>query len=454
MTYNLNVNNSINNLSPLDGRYSEKVSDITILFNEKALIKKRFIIEVEWLLFILNESFYKTIKISKADIKKINDFKNSFDDSYAKKIKTIENRTNHDVKAVEYFINEFLKKNNKEKFIPYVHLGLTSEDVNSLAYALMIKEVTEASIISINDLNKKIKSLASKYKKISFLARTHGQPASPSTIGKEILVFHKRLQRQIHQAKSVIPMAKWGGATGNYHTIHLANQKRDPVKIATKFLKKFNIHHNPVTTQIEPHDWIAETCHALIRINNIVNDLNKDMWMYIANDIFIVKAIKNEVGSSTMPHKINPIDFENSEGNVGLANSMFNFFAEKLPISRLQRDLSDSTSLRNIGVAFGYSVMAYKSTINGLNKISPNKKKINEELDNNWVVLSEAVQTIMRLENIDNAYEKLKELTRGKGLDQEKYLEFIKSLKISNKNKEYLLNLTPHNYIGVATKLK
>ena len=208
MTYNLNVNNSINNLSPLDGRYSEKVSDITILFSEKALIKKRFIIEVEWLLFILNESFYKTIKISKADIKKINVFKNSFDDSYAKKIKTIENRTNHDVKAVEYFINEFLKKNNKEKFIPYVHLGLTSEDVNSLAYALMIKEVTEASIISINDLNKKIKSLASKYKKISFLARTHGQPASPSTIGKEILVFHKRLQRQIHQAKSVIPMAK------------------------------------------------------------------------------------------------------------------------------------------------------------------------------------------------------------------------------------------------------
>jgi len=454
MTYNLNVNNSINNLSPLDGRYSEKVSEITNLFSEKALIKKRFIIEVEWLLFVLNESFYKTIKISKADINKINIFKNSFDDSYAKKIKSIENRTNHDVKAVEYFINEFLKKNNKEKFIPYVHLGLTSEDVNSLSYALMIKEVTEASFISINNLNKKIKSLASRYKKIAFLARTHGQPASPSTIGKEILVFHKRLQRQIHQVKSIIPMAKWGGATGNYHTIHLANQKRDPVKIATKFLKKFNIHHNPVTTQIEPHDWIAETCHALIRINNIVNDLNKDMWMYIANDIFIVKAIKDEVGSSTMPHKINPIDFENSEGNVGLANSMFNFFSEKLPISRLQRDLSDSTALRNIGVAFGYSVIAYKSTMNGLNKISPNKKKINEELDNNWVVLSEAVQTIMRLENVDNAYEKLKELTRGKNLDQEKYLEFIKSLKISDKNKEYLLNLKPQNYIGVATKLK
>ncbi len=454
MTYNLNVNNSINNLSPLDGRYSEKVSEITNLFSEKALIKKRFIIEVEWLLFVLNESFYKTIKISKADVSKINDFKNSFDDSYAKKIKSIENRTNHDVKAVEYFINEFLKKNNKEKFIPYVHLGLTSEDVNSLSYALMIKEVKEASIISINDLNKKIKSLASRYKKITFLARTHGQPASPSTIGKEILVFHKRLQRQIHQAKSIIPMAKWGGATGNYHTIHLANHKRDPVKIATKFLKKFNVHHNAVTTQIEPHDWIAETCHVLIRINNIVNDLNKDMWMYIANDIFIVKAVKNEVGSSTMPHKINPIDFENSEGNVGLANSMFNFFAEKLPISRLQRDLSDSTSLRNIGVAFGYSVIAYKSTMNGLNKISPNKKKINEELDNNWVVLSEAVQTIMRLENIDNAYEKLKDLTRGKNLDQEKYLEFIESLEISDKNKEYLLNLTPHNYIGVATKLK
>ena len=296
--------------------------------------------------------------------------------------------------------------------------------------------------------------MATRYKKISFLARTHGQPASPSTIGKEILVFHKRLQRQIHQINNIIPMAKWGGATGNYHTIHLANQKKDPIKIAKKFLKKFNVDHNEVTTQIEPHDWIAETCHALIRINNIINDLNKDMWMYIANDIFVLKTIKNEVGSSTMPHKVNPIDFENSEGNIGLANSMFNFFAEKLPISRLQRDLSDSTSLRNIGVAFGYSVIAYKSTVNGLTKISPNKKKINEELNNNWVVLSEAIQTIMRLENIDNAFEKLKELTRGKDLNEEKYLQFVKSLEISDENKNLLLKLKPKNYIGVAAKLK
>ena len=454
MIYNPNVNNPINNLSPLDGRYSKKVSEIAELFNEKALIKKRFIIEIEWLLFVVNESFYKTIKISKVDIKKINAFKNSFDNSFAKKIKSIENLTNHDVKAVEYFINDFFKKNNLEKFIPYVHLGLTSEDVNSLSYALMIREVKEASIISINDLNKIIKSLATRYKKISFLARTHGQPASPSTIGKEILVFHKRLQRQIHQINNIIPMAKWGGATGNYHTIHLANQKKDPIKIAKKFLKKFNVDHNEVTTQIEPHDWIAETCHALIRINNIINDLNKDMWMYIANDIFVLKTIKNEVGSSTMPHKVNPIDFENSEGNIGLANSMFNFFAEKLPISRLQRDLSDSTSLRNIGVAFGYSVIAYKSTVNGLTKISPNKKKINEELNNNWVVLSEAIQTIMRLENINNAYEKLKDLTRGKDLNEEKYLEFVKSLEISDENKNFLLKLKPKNYIGVGAKLK
>ena len=448
------MKNSINNLSPLDGRYANKISEITQLFNEKALIQKRFIIEIEWLLFVLNESFYKTIKISKIDIKKINKFKNSFDQSYARKIKSIENKTNHDVKAVEYFINDHFKKNKLEKFIPYVHLGLTSEDVNSLSYALMIREIKDETIISINALNKQIKSLASKYKKTSFLARTHGQPASPSTLGKEILVFSKRLQRQLEQLKSINPMAKWGGATGNYHTILLANQDRDPVNIASKFIKKFKVKHNVVTTQIEPHDWIAETCHALIRVNNIVNDLNNDMWMYIANDIFILKPIKNEVGSSTMPHKVNPIDFENSEGNIGLANSMLNFFAEKLPISRLQRDLSDSTTLRNIGVAFGYSVISYKSTLKGLNKITPNNNKINEELDNNWAVLSEAVQTIMRLENIENAYEQLKKLTRGKNLNQQKYLEFIDGLDISPKNKQYLIKLTPRNYIGMAAKLK
>ena len=448
------MNNSINNLSPLDGRYSNKISEIAILFNEKVLIQKRFIVEIEWLLYVLNESSYKTIKISKTDVKKINKFKNDFDQSYARKIKSIENKTNHDVKAVEYFINDHFKKNKLEKFIPYVHLGLTSEDVNSLSYALMIREIKDETIISINALNKQIKSLASKYKKIPFLARTHGQPASPSTLGKEILVFNKRLQRQIDQLKSINPMAKWGGATGNYHTILLANQKRDPVNIATKFIKKFKVKHNVVTTQIEPHDWIAETCHALIRVNNIVNDLNNDMWMYIANDIFILKPIKNEVGSSTMPHKVNPIDFENSEGNIGLANSMLNFFAEKLPISRMQRDLSDSTTLRNIGAAFGYSVISYKSTLKGLNKITPNNNKINEELDNNWAVLSEAVQTIMRLENIENAYEQLKNLTRGKNLNQEKYLEFIDGLDVSPKNKQYLIKLTPRNYIGIAAKLK
>ena len=448
------MNNSINNLSPLDGRYSEKVSEITELFSEKALIQKRFIIEIEWLLFVLNESFYKTIKISKVDIKKINKFKNNFDQLYAKKIKSIENKTNHDVKAVEYFINDYFKKNKLKKFIPYVHLGLTSEDVNSLAYALMIRKIKDETIVSINTLNKELKSLATKYKKISFLARTHGQPASPSTLGKEILVFNKRLERQTDQLKSINPMAKWGGATGNYHTILLANKNKDPVKIATKFIRKFKVEHNVVTTQIEPHDWIAETCHALIRVNNIVNDLNNDMWMYIANDIFILKTIKDEVGSSTMPHKVNPIDFENSEGNIGLANSMLNFFAEKLPISRLQRDLSDSTTLRNIGVAFGYSVISYKSTLKGLQKITPNKNKINEELDNNWIVLSEAVQTIMRLENIENAYEKLKDLTRGKNLNKEQYLEFVENLDVTQKNKDYLKSLNPRNYIGVAPKLK
>ena len=448
------MNNSLNNLSPLDGRYSDRISDVALLFSESALIQKRFDIEIEWLLFVLNENFYQTIKISKKDIKRIKKFQADFNNSYAKKIKSIENKTNHDVKAVEYFINDFLKKNGLEKFVSYVHLGLTSEDVNSLAYALMIRDITDKSISSLNELNKKIKFLATKYKNISFLARTHGQPASPSTLGKELLVFNKRLKRQIVIVKNIKPMAKWGGATGNYHTIHIANQKRDPVTIATKFIRKFNIEHNKVTTQIEPHDWIAEISHSFIRINNIVDDLNKDMWLYIANDIYALKTVENEVGSSTMPHKVNPIDFENSEGNIGLANALFNYFAEKLSKSRLQRDLSDSTTIRNVGVAFGYSIISYKSTLNGLNKISPNKKKIKDELNENWSVLSEAVQTVMRLENIDNAYEKLKELTRGKSLNKQKYIEFINDLNISSKNKEYLLKLKPENYIGVAPKLK
>ena len=448
------MNNSLNNLSPLDGRYSDRISDVALLFSESALIQKRFDIEIEWLLFVLNENFYQTIKISKKDIKRIKKFQADFNNSYAKKIKSIENKTNHDVKAVEYFINDFLKKNGLEKFVSYVHLGLTSEDVNSLAYALMIRDITDKSISSLNELNKKIKFLATKYKNISFLARTHGQPASPSTLGKELLVFNKRLKRQLVIVKNIKPMAKWGGATGNYHTIHIANQKRDPVTIATKFIRKFNIEHNKVTTQIEPHDWIAEISHSFIRINNIVDDLNKDMWLYIANDIYALKTVENEVGSSTMPHKVNPIDFENSEGNIGLANALFNYFAKKLSKSRLQRDLSDSTTIRNVGVAFGYSIISYKSTLNGLNKISPNKKKIKDELNENWSVLSEAVQTVMRLENIDNAYEKLKELTRGKSLNKQKYIEFINDLKISSKNKEYLLKLKPENYIGVAPKLK
>ena len=445
---------SLKAISPIDGRYYSKIEELSEFFSEKALIKYRLLVEIEYFISLTE---VKLPNLKKWDVKmneSIRDIYRNFNDNDANEVKMIEKSTNHDVKAVEYFINDYFKKNNLQKFIPYVHLGLTSEDVNSLAYALMIREIKDETIISINALNKQLKSLSSKYRKISFLARTHGQPASPSTLGKEILVFHKRLERQTDQLKSINPMAKWGGATGNYHTILLANKNKDPVKVATKFIKNFKVEHNVVTTQIEPHDWIAETCHALIRANNIVNDLNNDMWMYIANDIFILKTIKDEVGSSTMPHKVNPIDFENSEGNIGLANSMLNFFAEKLPISRLQRDLSDSTSLRNIGVAFGYSVISYKSTLKGLQKITPNKNKINEELDNNWIVLSEAVQTIMRLENIENAYEKLKDLTRGKNLNKEQYLEFIENLNVSQKNKDYLKSLNPKNYIGVAPKLK
>ena len=448
------MNYSHNNISPLDNRYIEKVDELRKIFSEHALIKTRFIIEIDWLIFLCKNYPAHFKSISKSSLRKLNSFKDDFGDKDVQKIKKIEKRTNHDVKAVEYYIRSFFESDKILKnYIHLIHFGLTSEDVNSLSYALMIKNGTAYQIDKASECKKIISKLSNKWKNISFLSRTHGQPASPSTIGKELKVFSSRLDREIRILKKIIPMAKFSGATGNYHTFDIAVNKIDWPKASKKFIQSYRVNQNELTTQIEPHDWIAETLDSLTRINNILLDLSQDVWIYISNDIFVLKLIKGEVGSSTMPHKVNPIDFENAEGNLGLSNAMNSYFSNKLTKSRLQRDLSDSTVLRNIGTSYGYSCLAINSLCKGLNKITPNRKVINEELDNNWEVLTEAVQTIMRLEGINNAYEQLKRLSRGKRLDKISYIEFVKTLDISTKSKEKLLKLTPHSYVGLAKKL-
>ena len=443
-----------NNISPLDSRYAEKIAPIRESFSEKTLIKTRFIIEINWLLFLCKKLPKDFPKLSKISFNKILKFRDSFSDKDVLKIKKIESVTNHDVKAVEYFIANFFKKDKQlKKYTNFIHYGLTSEDINSLSYSIMIKKGVEDYLKNIQNLNKVLKKLSIKWKSIPLLSRTHGQAASPTTIGKEFKVFESRISKEINTFKNIKPLAKFSGATGNYHTFEITNNKIDWPRMNSKFIKSFGVNQNPLTTQIEPHDWIAEMSHSMIRINNISADLCKDMWIYISNEIFKLKLNKNEVGSSTMPHKVNPIDFENAEGNFGISNALNNFFADKLTKSRLQRDLSDSTVLRNIGLSFGYSYLAISSLIKGMNKIEPNKNFIINELNNNWEVLAEAVQTIMRYEGISDAYEKLKKLSRGNKLDNNSYVQFVKNLEISNSSKSKLLNLTPSKYIGISKKL-
>ena len=443
------------NISPLDNRYSNKISEHREAFSEKSLIKTRFIIEINWLLFLCKKYPNYFNKISKSSESKIIKFRNNFDDKSVLKIKQIEKKTNHDVKAVEYFISDFFKKDKTlTKYINLIHFGLTSEDVNSLSYAILIKDGINIHSKKINTINKYIKSLSKKWINIALLSRTHGQAASPSTIGKELKVFTYRIDRELIKLKQVKPLAKFSGAVGNYHAFNIANNKINWPLFTKQFINTFGIMQNPITTQIEPHDWIAEALQTISRINNIYTDLSQDMWIYISNEIFKLKVNSNEVGSSTMPHKVNPIDFENAEGNFGLSNSLNDFFANKLSRSRLQRDLSDSTVQRNIGLSFAYSYIGLESLNKGMNKISPNKDTIMRELDNNWEVLTEAIQTVMRYEGINDAYEQLKTLSRGKKLDKSSYQEFISNLEISTESKNKLLKLTPSKYIGLAKYIK
>jgi len=443
-----------NNISPLDSRYANKIPEFRKNFSEYSLIKIRFDIEIDWLIFLCTKLPKSFKPISKQSVKKLELFKNGFNDQYVLKIKKIEATTNHDVKAVEYFIRDyFIKDKTLLGYTHLIHFGLTSEDVNSLSYAYLVKNGITLFVNEISIINKTLKSYSTKWSKISFLARTHGQPASPSTIGKELKVFSSRIDREIKILKAIKPLAKFSGATGNFHTFDIVDNKIDWPVLNKKFIHQFGIEQNLYTTQIEPHDWIAEVSHSIVRINNILTDLCQDSWIYISNDIFALKLHKNEVGSSTMPHKVNPIDFENAEGNFGISSSLCEFFANKLTKSRHQRDLSDSTVLRNLGLGFAYSALAIISANKGLSKITPNKIKISQELDNNWEVLTEAVQTLMRYEGIPDAYEQLKNLSRGSKLTKDSYQSFIKSLSITDLSKKKLLELTPAKYIGISTKL-
>lgn len=443
-------------ISPLDGRYSDKVSQLNEIVSEFGLVKYRVKVEVEWLKLLFATPAMKLPALSSDEITLLDAIANNFDVAACERIKTIEKTTNHDVKAVEYYIKEQIANHTKlNQYREFIHFACTSEDINNLSYALMLKEIKEKVLgVELDKVLNKLNQLANEYKDVAMMCRTHGQSATPSTMGKEIYNVYYRLARQLKQLKNQEILGKINGAVGNYNAHIVSYPDVDwPALAKTLIEDKLGLTFNPYTTQIEPHDYMAEFMDNLRRINTILIDLARDMWGYIAYNYFKQKVVAGEVGSSTMPHKVNPIDFENGEGNLGLANSMATHLAEKLPISRFQRDLTDSTVQRNIGVVIGYSVLAYSSLLKGLNKLELNQVAINYDLDHNWELLAEPIQTVMRKCGVPNAYEKLKDLTRGKKIDAIAVREFINGLDLPSAEKQQLLTLTPHNYIGLATQL-
>lgn len=443
-------------ISPLDGRYHSKTATLSTYFSEAALIRFRLRVEVEWLIHLCNKiKLPNTRPLDRKEmnhLRRLYDLKNAGDAAEA--IKSIEAVTNHDVKAVEYYIKENMKDHTTADLMEFVHFACTSEDITNLSYALMLKESTEDVMLpELALIEEALIDLAEKGKNVSLLAHTHGQPASPTTVGKEIVNVLMRLRVQADELRDQPYLGKFNGAVGNWNAHSIAYPEVDWVKQTSKFITGLGLLPTVFTTQIEPHDYVAELCHNLSRINTILIDFDRDMWMYIGKNYFSQKLKKGEVGSSTMPHKVNPIDFENSEGNLGMANAMLTHLAEKLPIARMQRDLTDSTVLRNLGVAFGYSLLAYKSTLKGLSKVALNKAIIEKDLNNHWEVLAEALQTVMRRYQIEKPYEKLKALTRGKGLTPAAYKKFIEKLDIPKREKARLRKLTPATYIGLAKEL-
>jgi len=437
-------------VSPIDGRYRRHVQHLDEYFSEYALIRYRVFVEIEYLLFLADKKF---LKLSNKATKHLKKLQEDFGLEDAQEIKQVEYTTNHDVKAVEYFLKNELKKHGADDVKEWVHFGLTSQDVNNTSIPLLWKHAIEYEYLpSLLNLNAQLKLLAKNWKDIPMLAHTHGQPASPTKLGKEIMVFVERIENQIEQLINIPFSAKFGGATGNLNAHHAAFPKIDWIKLSNEFVEKnLCLTRLKYTTQIEHYDNLAAHFDCLKRINNIFVDLCRDMWIYISMDYFKQKLKKGEVGSSTMPHKVNPIDFENAEGNLGVANALLEHLASKLPVSRLQRDLTDSTVLRNIGVPFAHTLVAFKSIEKGLGSLIVNDTRIYADLESNWAVVSEAIQTILRRENYPEPYEALKELTSGNNqLDKETIHQFIDGLEIDDGVKKELKKISPHNYTGIV----
>ena len=442
----------LNAISPIDGRYRAKTKIFSAFFSEEALIKYRLEVEIEYFIALCELKLPELIDFDPSNFKKLRKLYENFSTDYAVEIKQIEKITNHDVKALEYFIKKQFDKFKLGKYKEFIHFGLTSQDINNTAIPLSVKKgIEKVYLPMLEKILNKLKYLVQEYKEIPILSRTHGQPASPSILGKEIQVFVSRIEEQKIMLSNVPYGAKFSGATGNFNAHHVAYPKIDWKSFGERFVElKLGLKYSYPTTQIEYYDSFAALCDSTKRINNIIIDLNRDMWQYISMDYFKQKINNNEIGSSAMPHKINPIDFENSEGNLGMANAVFEFLSSKLPISRLQRDLSDSTVLRNIGVPFGHTLIGFLSTLKGLEKLVVNTNKLNEDLNENWIVVAEAIQTILRKEGFKNPYEALKELTRSNTkVDQEEIQKFIEELNIDEQVKSKLKSITPFNYTGL-----
>ena len=441
----------LNSISPLDGRYRNSVKELSDYFSEHALIRYRLFVEIEYLIALGAEPSIKQLsKFSSQDQAKYRNIYKKFDIKDATEVKKYEKTINHDVKAIEYFLRDKLKNS----LHPWIHFALTSEDINNLAYSLMWKDgLNEIYLPTLKSITKNLNVLAKKNKNIPMLSLTHGQPATPTTFGKEVAVFYSRLNRQISAISSHKLLGKFGGATGTWSAQSVAYPKTDWIKFAKKFIKSIGLQPNLITTQIEPHDSLVESYQQIIRVNTILTDFCRDIWYYISRGVIGQKKIKEEVGSSTMPHKINPIQFENAEGNMGVSNSILSFLSQKLPISRMQRDLTDSTTLRNQGVALAHSYLSLKNILKGLNRIEVINDQLANELKKNQEVLAEAIQVILRKSGEQNAYEKLKKLTRGKKIGSSEIQAFVDSLDINSNDKKILLSINAESYIGLSSKL-
>ncbi len=438
-------------ISPIDGRYKKQTEHLSTYFSEYALIKQRVVVEVEYFFFLAEKKLFVLPSNTKTHLKKLI---SNFSLSDAQKIKKIEAITNHDVKAVEYFLKDELEVGGGGNIKEWIHFGLTSQDINNTAIPMLWKKAVDDDYLpSMMELKNLLERLAKAWKNIPMLAHTHGQPATPTILGKEIMVFAERLKNQLEQFKYIPFTAKFGGATGNFNAHVVAFPKPDWAKFANQFVEnKIGLQRQQFTTQIEHYDMLAAHFDNIKRINTILIDLCRDIWQYISMNYFKQKINKNEVGSSAMPHKINPIDFENAEGNLGIANALFEHFSAKLPISRLQRDLTDSTVIRNIGVPFAHTIISIRSIQKGLGKLILNEQKIRDDLDNNWAVVAEAIQTILRRENYPQPYEALKKLTRGnKALNKASIEAFVDSLHVSAAIKNELKAVSPHNYTGALS---